>query len=145
MSYYSVKIEITKNMVCLAKVLFSWLKNIPDSWVELVGFLSAYRSILRSTVVNWKLPNYAQYKCKSDGAVKGNPGPSSITFCIRNHQGDLIVAETRRIIGTTNLIAEIVVLRLGLEHCVKWHLLPVILETNSLSIQKFLTRQRDTP
>lgn len=95
--------------------------------------------------MNWKLPLSAQYKCNSVGVVKGNLGPSSVVFFIRNHQGDLIFIEVRRIPDTTNLVAEIVALRLGLEHCVNHGLFPVILETNSLSVQKFLTRQWDTP
>lgn len=96
-------------------------------------------------MVNWKFPKNTQYKCNSDRAVKGNLGPSSVAFCVRNHQGDLIVAEAKRIDDTINLTADLVALRLGLELCVNQQLLPLILEIKSLFVPKFLTRQWKVP
>lgn len=50
-SYFSKMTDITRNLVYLAGMLFPWLKNIPDSCVDLVRFLSNYRARLKSIVV----------------------------------------------------------------------------------------------
>ncbi|KAH0776320.1 hypothetical protein KY290_007731 [Solanum tuberosum] len=78
------------------------------------------------------------FKCNSNGASKGNPGPSSGVFCIGNGEGNLIYAEVRRLFDGTNLVAEVVALRLGLEYCVQHNLLLVTLETDSLSLKNIL-------
>ncbi|KAH0632756.1 hypothetical protein KY285_035433 [Solanum tuberosum] len=53
------------------------------------------------------------FKCNFDGASKGNPGLSSRPFCIRNREENLIYAEIRRLFDGSNLVAEVVALRLG--------------------------------
>ncbi|KAH0635770.1 hypothetical protein KY289_035685 [Solanum tuberosum] len=78
------------------------------------------------------------FKCNFDGASKGNPGLSSRPFCIRNREENLIYAEIRRLFDGSNLVAEVVALRLGLEFCVQHNLLPVILEIESLSLKNIL-------
>lgn len=114
--------KITRNLVCLAKMLFHWLKNIPDSRLVIVRFLSAYKPGLRNIEVKRRFPKRAHYKCNLDGDIKGNPGPSSATFCIKDHQGDLIFVETRRIADQKNLIVEVISLRLVQEHYIIHHL-----------------------
>lgn len=136
-----MKLEITRNLIYLAKCLYPWLKYILDSWVDLVRFLSEYRSTLKTVVVKWNFPKRNQYKCNSDAVVKGNPGPSSTSFYVRNHIGELIHAKTRRIPDEINLVAEVVSLRLGLEYCIEHNLMPICLETDSLAVQKFGTNQ----
>lgn len=72
MSYMSTRIEITRHLIYLTKFLFPWLRNIPNSWLELVGFLENYIPRIGCTVVCWKLPSMGKYKCNSDEASKGN-------------------------------------------------------------------------
>lgn len=45
------------------------------------------------------------------GASRGNPDPNTTTFCVRNHEGNLIGAKGVQIPGTTNLVAEAIALR----------------------------------
>ncbi|XP_059295494.1 uncharacterized protein LOC132048826 [Lycium ferocissimum] len=71
-------------------------------------------------------------------ASKGNPGPSSAAFCIRNHEGDLIYAKAKRLTNITNLVVEAIAIEEGLEYCFDQQLLPVILETDSLTMKKVL-------
>lgn len=42
---------------------------------------------------SFSFPEIGWLKGNIDGASKGNPRPSSIIFCIRNHGGDLVVAK----------------------------------------------------
>lgn len=96
-------------------------------------------------VVYWKPPNLGSFKCNSNGAAKGNPGPRSSLFCIRNKEGDLIYAESRRIADSSNLIAEAVALKLGLEYCVEHNLIPLILKTESLALNQMVIGMWEVP
>ncbi|XP_049359182.1 uncharacterized protein LOC125823854 [Solanum verrucosum] len=64
------------------------------------------------------MPRMGEYKSNSDGASKGNPGPSSCAFCIRNDQRDLIYVEGKRIGIANNLVAEVVALRMAVKNMV---------------------------
>ncbi|XP_059306289.1 uncharacterized protein LOC132057691 [Lycium ferocissimum] len=51
-------------------------------------------NITYSRLVKWLTPNNRKLKCNTDGASRGNPGRSSYAFCIRNHMGGLIYAQS---------------------------------------------------
>lgn len=42
-----------------------------------------------------------------------NSGPSSIAFCIKNHEGNLVYAKGIIISDSTNLVAEVIAIRTG--------------------------------
>ncbi|WMV33391.1 hypothetical protein MTR67_026776, partial [Solanum verrucosum] len=46
------------------------------------------------------------FKCNYDGASKGNLGPSSGPFSIRNGERNLMYAEVRRLFDGANLVGE---------------------------------------
>ncbi|XP_060202517.1 uncharacterized protein LOC132630953 [Lycium barbarum] len=77
--------------------------------------------------------------------MRGNPGPSSVAFCIRNEVGDFQYAAARRISDGSNLIAEARALHEGLKYCVTHSLLPMVLETDSMTMKMILTGQWETP
>lgn len=78
------------------------------------------------------------YKCNSDGASKGNLGPSAGGFCIRNWNGEFIYAEYHNLGVKTSLEAEATVMDKGLQYCLDQQLTPVILETDSLILENIL-------
>ncbi|XP_059310971.1 uncharacterized protein LOC132062414 [Lycium ferocissimum] len=88
--------------------------------------------------VKWNFPDRGCFKCNTDGASKGNPGPSSAAFCVRDSSGEFIYAMARILTETTNLVAEVVAIEEGITYCVLHDLLPVIVETDSLTMQKVL-------
>lgn len=133
-----MEIEINRNLFPLAKYNYPWLKNLPTSWPGLVNFFEEYTPTLGCRTIVSNPPEMRSFKCNVDGASKGNPGPSSGPFCTRNREGNLIYAEDTRLFDGTNLVAEVVALRLGLEFCVQHNLLPVILEIDSLSLKNIL-------
>ncbi|PHT47875.1 hypothetical protein CQW23_12083 [Capsicum baccatum] len=45
-------------------------------------------------------------KCNTDGASKGNPGPSLYGFCLRDHRADIICAHAGALGHDTNIEAE---------------------------------------
>ncbi|XP_075092121.1 uncharacterized protein LOC142172413 [Nicotiana tabacum] len=80
-----------------------------------------------------KLPCHGWYKCNTDGASKGNPGPSSLGFCVRDDEGDVVYARAVDLGVTTNVVAEAKAILQGLEYCVEHDFHPLILETDSLN------------
>ncbi|XP_060170793.1 uncharacterized protein LOC132601744 [Lycium barbarum] len=131
-SFNRVIHEINRNLYYLTKSRYPWLKNIPFLWPELVVFLEGYKPILISKIVYWRLPYERWYKCNTDGASKGNPGPSSYGFCVRDWHEDLIYAECNELRLNSNVVAEARAMMEGLVYCVNHELHPLILETDSL-------------
>ena len=76
------------------------------------------------------------YKIYTDGACRGNPGPSGIGAIIL--KGDKVVHEISKFIGTvTNNVAEYEALLAALDYCVKKKLSPVeILADSQLMIRQ---------
>ncbi|KAH0648080.1 hypothetical protein KY285_033328 [Solanum tuberosum] len=111
MTWRRVIYEISRNTHLLTLILYPWMKNIPQECPLLMDFLQKYKSVIRSVHVSWKLPNQGWFKCNSDGASKGNLGPSSITFCIRNDEGDTQYALCRRMADSTSLFDEATTLK----------------------------------
>ncbi|XP_060170463.1 uncharacterized protein LOC132601391 [Lycium barbarum] len=88
--------------------------------------------------VKWNFPDRRCFKCNTDGASKGNPGQSSAVFCIRDSSGEFIYAMASLLTNTTNLVAKAMAIEEGIKYCVLRDLLLVIVETDSLTMQKVL-------
>ena len=84
-------------------------------------------------------------KCNTDGASRGNPGPSSAAICLRDHEGNLVVAKGFKIQDTTNLIAEARAIRESLLFCKEQGMVQVIVETDSLAMVHILEGKWDIP
>ncbi|XP_019256398.1 PREDICTED: uncharacterized protein LOC109234797 [Nicotiana attenuata] len=98
--------EVNKTLYYLAKVRYPWLPGIPLLWPEMIRFFEQYKPVIVTRRVTWQLSYEGWFKCNTDGASRGNPGPSSYGFCVRDHRGDLIDARAREIGDTTNIVAE---------------------------------------
>uniref|UniRef100_A0A0V0GRZ9 Putative ovule protein n=1 Tax=Solanum chacoense TaxID=4108 RepID=A0A0V0GRZ9_SOLCH len=64
--------------------------------------------------------------------------PSSATFCIRDHDGNLIVAKGFKLPDMTNMVAEAIAIRESLIYCSEHGIEHVILETDSLTMVHIL-------
>ncbi|XP_060183096.1 uncharacterized protein LOC132613054 [Lycium barbarum] len=105
-SFKRVVHEINNNLFYLAKMRYPWLINIPFIWPDLIDFLENYNPSIICNIVHWKFPYNRWFKCNTDGASRGNPGPSSYNFFVRNWEGDLVYAQCAKIGDTTNVVAE---------------------------------------
>ncbi|XP_019246545.1 PREDICTED: uncharacterized protein LOC109226206 [Nicotiana attenuata] len=92
-----------------------------------------------------RLPFHGWYKCNTDGASKGNPGPSSLGFYVRNDEGDVVYARAVDLGVTTNVVAKAKAILQGLEYCMEHDLHPLILETDSLVMKKVIEGEWDPP
>ncbi|XP_059310046.1 uncharacterized protein LOC132061209 [Lycium ferocissimum] len=91
------------NIYMLCKVQFHGL-NIPSRWHQIIQIFEGYKSTIICRVIKWMRPASGIYKCNTDGAAKGNPGPSSAAFCIRNKDGDLVYAAAKTLIDGSNIV-----------------------------------------
>ncbi|XP_060202575.1 uncharacterized protein LOC132630997 [Lycium barbarum] len=145
MSINKVIYEINMIIYQMCRMRFPWQTNLPRCIPQILQVFEVYRSRIVSKIVKWDFPMPGWYKCNSDGASRGNRGPSPVAFCIRNAVGDLQYAAARRIPDGSNLIAEAKALHEGLKYCVTHSLLPVMMETDSITMKMILTGQWETP
>ncbi|HTC22453.1 MAG TPA: ribonuclease HI family protein, partial [bacterium] len=77
------------------------------------------------------------YQIYSDGACRGNPGPSGIGAVILDNKGKTVHEISKFIGNTTNNVAEYEALLEALDYCVKKKLSPVeILADSQLMIRQ---------
>ncbi|KAG5585439.1 hypothetical protein H5410_045873 [Solanum commersonii] len=65
-----------------------------------------YKPKFSFKIVRWNPCPPNLRKCSTDGASKGNHGPSSAVLCIRDHSGNLVVAKARAIRESLNYCIE---------------------------------------
>ncbi|KAH0650670.1 hypothetical protein KY285_032001 [Solanum tuberosum] len=116
-----------------------------NNWPLIVQYLEGYSVVYNFKVVKWVPPPINWFKGNTDGASKGNLGPSSTAFCIRDHEGNLIVAKGVRLQETTNVIAEAIAIRECLVFCRDNMLSQIIIETDSLAMVHILEGQWEAP
>ena len=73
-----------------------------------------------------------------DGCRNENLCLSSLVFCIRNNEGDLVYAEIQKIGEVSAIAAEIRAVKQGLEDCVQKGCLALTIETDSLITKEIL-------
>ncbi|KAG5604964.1 hypothetical protein H5410_026456 [Solanum commersonii] len=104
-----------------------------NTWPSIVQFLENCIPLINNTVVMWKFPEGESYKCNSDGSSLG-----SNDFCIRNGQGESIYAETCKTEFSSALQDDVKGFKGGLLYCLGHNLLPLIIETDLVTIKKIL-------
>nr|XP_009784530.1 PREDICTED: uncharacterized protein LOC104232953 [Nicotiana sylvestris] len=96
----------------------------------------------------WKRRNNNKHgwtKINTDMASKGNPGRSSIGFCLRNEEGDLVYACGKEIQEVTNTQAETTAILEALKHCLTNEMNNIWVETDSMLLKKVITREWKPP
>ncbi|XP_075097910.1 uncharacterized protein LOC142175230 [Nicotiana tabacum] len=119
--------------------------RVIHEWPDLIKFLEVYKPYVVTKRVIWQFPFGSFFKCNRDGASRGNPGPSSYSFCVRDCHGDLVYARANKIGETTNIVAEAKAIAEGLAYCVEKQLYPLIIETDSLTMKKIIEGEWDPP
>lgn len=107
--------------------------------------LQSYKPRLYCQPVIRRLPNAEWVKCNTDGAYRGNLGQSSYAFWVRNNQGNIIYTEARWMGVMTYMQVETKAILHGLIHCYGTGLDIIIIETDSLVLQKILIKEQRKP
>ncbi|KAH0701521.1 hypothetical protein KY285_015799 [Solanum tuberosum] len=115
-----------------------------NSWLHIVEELEGYSPNYSFKIVRWLSPPINWLKCNTDGASKGNHRPSSTTFCIRDHLGDLVIVKGFKIQDTTNIVAEARAITEGLLFCKDKLTEHVIIESDYMVMVQILEGRWDT-
>lgn len=62
----------------------------------MVKYFEGYKPVVTKRVL-WLMLGARWYKCNTDGACRGNPGPSLKGFYVKNDAGDLVFAKAEGI------------------------------------------------
>ncbi|XP_057856261.1 uncharacterized protein LOC131065691 [Cryptomeria japonica] len=92
----------------------------------------------------WSPPNPGWIKLNFDGASRGNPGPSSIGYIIRDHTGATLGKMAKPIPPNTNNIAEFKALQFGLRDCINHGFNNILVEGDS-EIEINAIKGKNTP
>jgi len=114
-SYPRAKVigDINYTIHNLIKVKFEYT-TIPNFFPQMVALLDGYRPSFQFKLVKWFPPPCGCWKCNTDGASRGNPGPSAAVLCVRNYEGDLVCAKGVKLAEFTSLVAEAMAIKEGL-------------------------------
>ncbi|KAH0720337.1 hypothetical protein KY285_005143 [Solanum tuberosum] len=137
--------EIDRNIHRIAIVRYPWPRNVPEKWPCLVRSLEGYKPCIVLRVIYWKAPNAGFYKSNTNGASKGNPGPSVGGFYFRDWKGDFIFVASHFLGVKTILEAEAMALQKGLLYYLENQLIPVSMEIDSHILSKIFEGSWDVP
>ncbi|XP_075079959.1 uncharacterized protein LOC142165266 [Nicotiana tabacum] len=107
--------------------------------------MEQYTPRLKNDKVLWEFPSRGWIKVNTDGACRGNPGRSSIGFCIRDEAGDLIYAEGREISEGTNNESEVVAIVEALKMCKNLNYCRIWLQTDSMLLKNIIEESWKPP
>ncbi|WMV33517.1 hypothetical protein MTR67_026902 [Solanum verrucosum] len=127
--YFSSAAGILGPWIQLKQSIKKWWDVQGNTRQKMVALLDVFRHRFVSKWVKWHPPPSGWLKCNTDGASRGNPGPSAAAFCIKNHEGELVTAKGVRILDSTNLVAEVLLLEKG-EWEIPWN---VTMKVNSIN------------
>lgn len=125
------KIMMTLHQVI--SIVFPLWKNLPRYWVDSLDLLQDCWPKLYYKIVKWEESGLGWIKCNTNRACKGNTGPATYRFCIRDQNQNLVYTEPWHIREANSLIAEASAIWNTLGYCRTQGFQNVILETNSFS------------
>ncbi|XP_070004753.1 uncharacterized protein [Nicotiana sylvestris] len=112
--------------------------RVPQKWLDILTMIEQYTPRLKYDKVLWEFPSRGWIKVNTDGACRGNPGRSSIGFCIRDEVCDLIYAEKREISEGTNNESEAVAIVESLKMCKNLNYFQIWLQTYSMLLKNII-------
>lgn len=119
--------------------------SIGKSWPDIVKILGNHKPRIYHHIVQWKFPGEGQLKYNIDGASKGNTRESAYGFYIRDRQEDLIYAQAKEMGIAKKIEAEARAIQTTLFVSAKKGYQNLVIETDSLSLQKMILRTWKIP
>ncbi|XP_070007310.1 uncharacterized protein [Nicotiana sylvestris] len=128
--------QVSSNLQALVKVRKPVMDMVPLKWQNLLAMMENFTLKLKVTKVIWEFPSAGWIKVNTDGASRVNPGRSSIGFCIRNENGDIVKSVGKEIEETTNTVAEAKAMVEALRFCRFQQYSHVWLQTDSMLLKR---------
>ncbi|XP_075104007.1 uncharacterized protein LOC142178438 [Nicotiana tabacum] len=130
--------QVSSNLQALVKVRKPRMDMVPHKWQDLLAMMENFTPKLKVTKVMWEFPSAGWLKVNTNGASRGNPGRSSIGFCIRNENGDIVKSLGKEIEETTNTVAEAKAMVEALRFCRFQKYSHVWIQTDSMLLKKIM-------
>ncbi|XP_075080440.1 uncharacterized protein LOC142165948 [Nicotiana tabacum] len=137
--------QVCNTIQSLIKLRKLGIDRVPFRWPDILRMMENYTPKLKFNKVLWELPMTGWTKINTDGASKGNPGRSSIGFCLRNEEGDLVYACGKEIQEVTNTQAETMAILEPLKQYLTNEMNNIWVETDSILLKKAITREWKQP
>lgn len=137
--------QVSATMQALVKVRKPGISNVPYRWHDLITMMENYKPRLKVDRVLWEFPSAGGLTVNTDGASRGNPGRSAIGYCIRDEQGDIVLAVGKEIQETTNTVAEAVAIVEALKFCRSQQYTQVCIQTDSMLMKKIISGEWKPP
>lgn len=136
--------EINDTIIKFFKVRFH-IQVSGREWSKIVDDLQYIKIHNSFKLIKWKPPELGWLKGNIDGPSKGNPSPTSIAFCIRDHYGDLVVAQGNRIKDITSLEVEAMAILECLKYCTMNSISQIIVKSDSWVMLQMLNIVWEVP
>ncbi|XP_060182339.1 uncharacterized protein LOC132612004 [Lycium barbarum] len=107
--------------------------------------MEGYKPRVKITKVIWKPPHRDWIICNTDGASRGNPSRGLYGFCARNEERDIVQAQVEELGHITNIEAEAIAIWEALKWCEMTQRRQIIIQTDSLILQKILNDKWKPP
>ncbi|XP_075082707.1 uncharacterized protein LOC142166891 [Nicotiana tabacum] len=114
------------------------IQRVPHRWTDVLHMMENYTPKLKIVKVLWEFPMIGWIKINTDGASTGNPGRSSIGFCIKDELGDVIYACGKTIQETTNTVAEALAILEALRYAAQHNFNYIWLQTVSMLLNNVI-------
>lgn len=93
----------------------------------------------------WEYPSPGWIKVNTDVAYRGNPGRSSISFVLRNEEGDVIYGCGKEVQERTNTKAKAKAILEALRFCVENAYVLIELHADSMMLKNVITGEWSVP
>ncbi|WMV09401.1 hypothetical protein MTR67_002786 [Solanum verrucosum] len=142
-NHYTSAVGVQRGSFPKQSVRLWW--KAEGGWCDVIQLMESCYPKISYKIVRWSAPPPKWLKCNTDGASRGNPGPSSAAFCIRDSGGEIIVAKGFLLPNTTNMVAEARPIREGLMYCRDNKLNYIVIETDSPAMVQILEGKWEAP
>jgi len=96
----NLKLWQQQNETCLQVV--EWARHLLDDWRtaqevrshKATNILAQLNNVIHGPVIKWTKPTYGRYKCNIDASFSDSLNMVGIGICIRDDQGDFVMAKT---------------------------------------------------
>ncbi|WMV30576.1 hypothetical protein MTR67_023961 [Solanum verrucosum] len=143
--YFSSAAGILGPWIQLKQSIKKWWDVQGNTRQKMVALFDVFRPRFVSKWVKSHPPPSGWLKCNTDGASRGNPRPCAAAFCIKNHEGDLVIAKGVRIPDSTDLVVEAIAIKEGLQCCLENNFPNIIIETDLLALVHMLKGEWEIP
>lgn len=136
--------DINDAIIKFDKLIFGMDISGRDS-SNIVDTLQVYNNKVNIRLLRWNCPEQGWFKGSTDEALRENPDPILVAFCIRDFEGNLLDSKGSRIHNTTCPEEKATTIKECLSYYKEKGLYQIIVELNSWTMVQIINRICDIP